>query len=45
MWRFCVAAVCVILTLVVVVKAARYVADGNEQLLAMLARDAVRVTK
>jgi polysaccharide chain length determinant protein (PEP-CTERM system associated) len=44
-WRFCVAAVCVILTLVVVVKAARYVADGNEQLLAMLARDAVRVTK
>jgi len=44
-WRFCLAAVGVVLTLVVVVNAARYVADGNEQLLSMLARDAVRLAK
>jgi len=44
-WRFCLAAVGVVLTLVVVVNAARYVADGNEQLLSMLARDAVRLVK
>src|SRR5437899_6321169 len=41
-WRFCLAIVAVVLALVGTMKASQYVADGNEQLLAMLARDAVR---
>ena len=41
-WRFCLAIVAVVLALVGTMKASQYVAVGNEQLLALLARDAVR---
>jgi polysaccharide chain length determinant protein (PEP-CTERM system associated) len=39
-WRFCLAAVAVVLALMVIIKASQYIADGNEQLLRLLARGA-----
>jgi polysaccharide biosynthesis transport protein len=44
-WRFCLAAVSVAVMLLLVVKTSHYIADGNEQLLGMLARDSARLAK
>lgn len=44
-WRYSLAALCVALVLVLVVKTSHYIAYGNEDLLALLARDSVRLVK
>ncbi len=44
-WRFCFAAVALMLALGVIIKASQYIAHGNEQLLGILARDSIRVVK
>lgn len=44
-WRFCLTAVSVAVMLLLVVKTSHYIADGNEQLLGMLARDSARLGK